>query len=112
MRLIYTVGLVIAVILCVRTTAHSANENETKGNIVDSRYTGGGRLLRRVDYDSLDDDGMDEERAFDIKNIASKLNPISAVKKSAAQAAKAKKTLKEAVDYQKMIDRANKLISE
>ncbi|OWZ13206.1 hypothetical protein PHMEG_00013515 [Phytophthora megakarya] len=83
-------------------------KNAVLPDLIEQRNTEGQRLLRRNNLD--DNDDMDEERGFDIKKVASKLNPVTAAKKSAAQVAKAKEALKDATDYQKMIDAANRIV--
>ncbi|OWZ13970.1 Avirulence (Avh) protein [Phytophthora megakarya] len=116
MRLMYTIALVAAVTLCPSSAALPTEDsmeitkNAASPDMLDLRTTEGGRLLRRVDYDSLDDGDMEEERGFDLKKVASKLNPITAAKKSAAQVAKAKEALKQAGDYGKMIEAANRMV--
>ncbi|OWY90528.1 hypothetical protein PHMEG_00041312 [Phytophthora megakarya] len=75
----YTIPLVAAVTLCPSNASLPTE---------DFKDIEGGR---RVDYDNLDDDdNTKEERGLEIIKVASKLNPFAAVKKSAAQIAKAK----------------------
>ncbi|OWY97906.1 RxLR effector protein [Phytophthora megakarya] len=116
MRLMYTIALVAAVTLCPSSAAlptedfNEMTKNAGSSDMLDLRTTEGGRLLRRVDYDSLDDGRMEEERGFDLKKVASKLNPAKAAKKTAAKVAKVKEVLKEATEYQKMMDAANRIV--
>ncbi|KAL3660219.1 hypothetical protein V7S43_014750 [Phytophthora oleae] len=103
----------------------SAIENGAASAIVDSLEVG--RLLRRVDNDyddvddddddlddDLDDDEFDEERGFG--ESLKKLNPITAVKKSAKktteQVAKIKKTMADVADYQTMLEKAREMVNK
>ncbi|OWZ01677.1 Avirulence (Avh) protein [Phytophthora megakarya] len=117
MRLMHMIALVAAVTFCPSNAALPTEDfkgmtnNGASPDMINLKDIEGGRLLRRVDYDNLDDDDdTEEERGFDIKNLASKLNPVAAAKKSAAQIAKAKEALKQAAEYQKMLDDANRLV--
>ncbi|OWZ18728.1 RxLR effector protein [Phytophthora megakarya] len=119
MRPIYTIALVAAATLWPNDAALSAEvfkgmtKNALSPEMINRRNTEGGRLLRRVDYDKLDDDDfMDEERGFDLKNLASKLNPVAAAKRRAAHATKVKEALKKVGEYQSMIDTANRLVRD
>ncbi|OWZ17424.1 Avirulence protein [Phytophthora megakarya] len=88
MRLTYTIALVIQVALCASSAALPVTkdtkgmiENTASHEIGDSMYSDGGRNLRRVDKQNVDDDEIEEERTFDLKKVASKLNPVTAAKK-------------------------------
>ncbi|KAK1929487.1 hypothetical protein P3T76_015055 [Phytophthora citrophthora] len=80
----------------------------------------GGRMLRRVDndYDDLDDDDLDdddfEEERGGFGDIAKKLNLVTDAKKSAKkvaeQSAKAKETLKDAAEFQRMMEKAKEIV--
>ncbi|OWY92544.1 Avirulence (Avh) protein [Phytophthora megakarya] len=123
MRLIHTIALVVAVTLHANSAALPAEDfngitkNAASPDLIDQSST---RLLRRVENEYVDDDDDDnddddeEERGGGFKGTLSKLNPIKGVKKTAAeiaaQSAKAKQAIKEAADYQNMIDAANRLV--
>ncbi|OWZ20169.1 Avirulence protein [Phytophthora megakarya] len=116
MRHVYTIAVVVAVTLCPSDATlpiekvNGMSKIAASPDMINLKNTDGGRLLRRVDFENLDDDDMEEERVFDIKKVASKLNPVAAAKKSAAKVAKAKEAIKDAAEYQKMIDAANRLV--
>ncbi|OWZ22247.1 Avirulence (Avh) protein [Phytophthora megakarya] len=123
MRLIYSIAVVVAVTLrtsCGALPAKDFNgiaKNAASPDLIDLSNT---RLLRRVENEYVDDDDDDnddddeEERGGGFKNTLSRLNPIKGVKKTATeittQTAKVKQAIKEAADYQKMIDAANRLV--
>ncbi|KAK1941573.1 hypothetical protein P3T76_007439 [Phytophthora citrophthora] len=126
MRLTYILAVSVVATLHVSTTAFSsaqdanvAIENGVVPAIVDPTPVEGGRMLRRVDNDyddldgdDLDDDDLEEERGFG--DVVKKPNPVTAVKKSAKktaeQSAKIKEALKDAADYQKMIEKAREAV--
>ncbi|KAL3660266.1 hypothetical protein V7S43_014797 [Phytophthora oleae] len=124
MRLTYILAVTVVATLHASATAISsvkkskaAIENGAVPALVDSTLVEGGRLLRRVDNDEndLDDDDDDldddeEERGFG--DSLKKLNPVTAVKKSVKQTAKIKQALKDAADYQKMIERAKEMVNK
>ncbi|KAK1941444.1 hypothetical protein P3T76_007310 [Phytophthora citrophthora] len=126
MRLTYILVVTVAATLHASTTAFSsvresktAIENGTVPVVVDSTLAEGGRLLRWVDDeenypDDDDEDDFDEERGFG--DAIKKLNPVTAVKKSAQKtkehAAKVKEALREVADYQDMIKRAREIIKD
>eukprot|EP00644_Phytophthora_capsici_P018061 jgi/Phyca11/17162/fgenesh1_pg.PHYCAscaffold_25_\ len=136
MRITYILAVTVAATLHSSVTAipsvkssKVATENGAVPAVIDSTHTGTGRMLRWVnkyegdldkyegdlddndDLDDLDDD-LEEERGF--SDTLKKANPLKLVKKgtklTAEQAAKVKQALKDAADYQKMIENANKLI--
>ncbi|OWY95700.1 hypothetical protein PHMEG_00034228 [Phytophthora megakarya] len=118
MRLIYTIALMIQAALCTSSAALPVTrvskgmiENVASPEIVDAMYSDGGRHLRRVDKENVDDDEIEEERTLDLKKALSKLNPINAAKKTAAQAKSAKDAIKEGFEYQRMIERAREIVN-
>ncbi|KAK1947306.1 hypothetical protein P3T76_001316 [Phytophthora citrophthora] len=134
MRLTYI--LAITVVATIHTSAAAspsadskpAIENGAVDPVVASTFAEGGQMLRRVEDDfdddkrnngDDDDDDDDSDGDFDeergVTDVVKKLNPITAVKKSAKKtaekSAKIKEALKDAADYQKMIDRAKEMVS-
>ncbi|OWZ09190.1 Avirulence (Avh) protein [Phytophthora megakarya] len=115
MRLTYTIASVVVVTLFASSAAFPVTKDSTgmidkatSTGIVDSIYMHDKRLLRRVEKSNVGDDDMGEERGFG--DLVSKLNPVKASKKTAVKAQKAKDALKDAANYQKMLEEAKKLI--
>ncbi|KAK1929497.1 hypothetical protein P3T76_015065 [Phytophthora citrophthora] len=126
MRLAYIFAIVVAATFQPASAFSPVKDSKAvvKNGATPATVTAqGGRLLRGVDnaYDSLDGDDddsdlddddldgdFDEERG--LGDTLKKLNPVTAVKKSVKQTAKAKQMIKDAVEYQKMIEKAKELV--
>ncbi|KAK1928797.1 hypothetical protein P3T76_015735 [Phytophthora citrophthora] len=125
MRLTYILAVTVEAILHASATAlpsvedsNAAIENGAVPAVVDPTLVEGGRMLRRVaneylDGDGLDSDDLDEERVFG--DIVKKLTPAKIAEKSAKKAAemaeKMKERTKDAVDYQRVIERAREMLN-
>ncbi|OWY95422.1 Avirulence (Avh) protein [Phytophthora megakarya] len=120
MRIVLSIVLVIVITLCSSSAALPATKDSKEmtqiaasPDVVESIYTNQGRRLRRVEKSNMDDDELEEERTFgDLKSIASKLNPVTAAKKSAAKAKTVQKALQEGAAYNKLIERSKQLIKD
>ncbi|OWZ01187.1 Avirulence protein [Phytophthora megakarya] len=116
MRLIYAVTFIITVTLSASSAAVPVT-SRSKGVVQNAEaaspgatYKNNGRLLRRVDKQNVDDedDGEEERTLGDLaKKIAAA--PGNAVKKI-AHTKQIKKSLKDAVNYEKFLEKTRESI--